>query len=92
MSKLHIAYGVVWVSARMVGILLNSCSRRQNSNDLHQGLRFISSERRRREVESAALGHSELLIEAVVLRQMRGVMSYKSRPTLDVNDELKGSR
>ncbi len=50
-SKLHIAYGVVRVSARMVGILLNSCSQRQNSNDLHLSLRFVLSERRRREFE-----------------------------------------
>jgi hypothetical protein len=50
-SKLHIACGVVRVSARMVGILLNSCSQGQNSNDLHLSLRFVLSERRRREFD-----------------------------------------
>jgi len=33
-SKLHIAYGVVRVSARLVGILLNSSSQTENSNGL----------------------------------------------------------
>ena len=46
MSKLHIAYGVVRVSARMVGILLNSCFQRENSNDLQLGLQVVLSERR----------------------------------------------
>ncbi len=50
-SKRHTAYGVVRVSARMVGIVLNSCSQRQNSKDLHLSLRFVLSERRRREFE-----------------------------------------
>jgi len=67
-SKLHIAYGVVRVSARMVEILLNSCSERQDSNDLHQNLWFVLNERRRRAFESAALSYSEMLIESVVLR------------------------
>jgi hypothetical protein len=92
MSKLHIAYGVVRISARMVGILLNSCAERQDSNDLLQGLWFVLNEPRRREFESAALGYSELLIEAVVLMRMQGAMSYKSRPGLDVKKELKGSQ
>jgi hypothetical protein len=61
----------VRVSARMVGILLNSRSQRQNCNDLHLSVRFALSERRRREFESAALGYSELLIEAIVLRRMQ---------------------
>jgi hypothetical protein len=74
-SKLHIAYGVVRVSARMVGILLNSCSQTRNFNHLHPSLRFVLSERRWREFESAALGYSELLIEAIVLRRMQGPMS-----------------
>jgi hypothetical protein len=91
-SKLHIACRVVRVSARMVGILLNSCSERQDSNDLHQSLWFVLNERRRREFESAALSYSEMLIEAVVLRRMQRAMSYKSRPGLGVNDELKGSQ
>ena len=34
-SKLQIEYGLVRISAGLVGILLNSCSQRQNSNDLH---------------------------------------------------------
>jgi hypothetical protein len=50
-SKLHIACGVVRVSARMVGILLNSCSQRESYNDLHLSLRSVLSERRRREFE-----------------------------------------
>ena len=40
-SKLLIAYGVVRVSARVVGILLHSCSQRQNSNDLQLGLQVL---------------------------------------------------
>ena len=91
MSKLHIAYGVVRVSARMVGILLNSCAERQDSNDLPQSQWFVLNEPRRREFESAALGYSELLIGAVVLMRMQGAMSYKSRLGLDVKNELKGS-
>ena len=32
------------ISAGMVGILLNSCSQRQNSNELHLSLRVVLSE------------------------------------------------
>jgi len=74
-SKLHIAYRVVRVSARMVGILLNSCSQKQSCNDLHHSLRFLFSERRRRELESSAQGYSELLIDAIGLKWMKGAMS-----------------
>jgi hypothetical protein len=91
-SKLHIAYGVVHVSARMVGILLNSSSQRQNSDDLHPSLSFAFSERRRREFRRAALGRSELLIEAIVPRRMLEVMSYKFRLGLGVDNELQGNQ
>jgi hypothetical protein len=59
---------------------------------LTPGSVFVLNEPRRREFESAALGYSELLIEAVVLMRMQGAMSYKSRPELDVKKELKGSQ
>jgi hypothetical protein len=46
-SKLQIGNGLVRISAGMVGILLNSCSPRENANDLHLSLGFVLRERRR---------------------------------------------
>jgi hypothetical protein len=64
-SKLHIAYGVVQVSAWMVGILLHSCSQRQHSNDLQLVCRLsrvnddeISNELRCAPVRIVDGGHS----------------------------------
>ncbi len=34
--------GLVRISAGMIGILLNSCSPRESSNDLHLSLGFVS--------------------------------------------------
>ena len=53
-SKLQTGNGLVRISAGMVGILLNSCYPRVNSNDLHLGLGFVLRERRR-EFEQATV-------------------------------------
>jgi hypothetical protein len=45
-SKLQIGDGLVRNSAGMVGILLDSCSRRENSNDLQLILGFALKGRR----------------------------------------------
>jgi len=50
-SKRQIGNGLVRISARMVGILLNSCSQGQNVNDLRLSLWFVLSEARWREFE-----------------------------------------
>src|SRR5258705_7577327 len=44
LSKLRIGNGLVWISDGMVGILLNSCFPRENSNDLHLTLGFVLRE------------------------------------------------
>jgi hypothetical protein len=78
-SKLHIAYGVVQVSAWMVGILLHSCSQRQHSNDLQLVCRLsrVNDDEISNELRMCA--QSELLTEDTVLRRMRGAISYKFR-------------
>ena len=76
----------------MVGILLNSCSQRQNSNDLHLRLGFVLRERRREFEWSYGMAKSELLTEDTVLRWMQVAMSYKFRTGLGVNNELRGNR
>jgi hypothetical protein len=70
LSKLHIESGLVRICAGMVGILLNSCSPRKSSNDLHLSLGFVLRERRR-EFELATVAESELLTEDARLRRCK---------------------
>ena len=64
-SRFRIAYGVVRLSAGMVGILLDSCFQRQNSNELPLTLRAVLSERRR--VSNEPRGTSQKLLEDEML-------------------------
>jgi hypothetical protein len=61
----------VRISAGMVGILLNSCSPRENFNDLHLSLEFVLRERRRELDELRRGAESEMLSEVTVLRLMQ---------------------
>jgi hypothetical protein len=72
----------------MVGILLNSCPLRENSNDLHLSLGFVLRERP--EFEGAyGVAKSESLTGASVLRRRQGAMSYKFRTRPGVKNELR---
>src|SRR5882762_5298401 len=62
-SKLQIENRLVRISAGMVGILLNSCSARENSNDLHLSLRFVWRERRGEFEMNYGVAESELFTE-----------------------------
>ena len=74
----------------MVGILLNSCSPRENSNDLHLSLGFVLGTTARVRM-SYGVAESELLTEDTVLRRVQGAMSYKFRAGRDVNKEVNGN-
>ena len=79
------------ISAGMVGILLNSCSPRENSNDLHLSLGVSLEGTTTRVRMSYGVAESELLTEDTVLRRVQGAMSYKFRTGLDVNKEVTGN-
>jgi hypothetical protein len=55
----------------MVGILLNSCSSREHSNDLHLSLRFVLGGTTTRVRMSYGVAESELLTEDTVLRRVQ---------------------
>jgi hypothetical protein len=76
----------------MVGILLNSCSSREHSNDLHLSLRFVLRGTTTRVRMSYGVAESELLTEDTVPRRVQGAMSDKFRTGLDVNKEVNGAR
>jgi len=70
----------------MVGILLNSSSERQNSNEL-QPARWL--ERLTTRVRS---GPVIILTGSRLLKRMQGAVSYGFQLGMDVTDELKGNQ
>jgi hypothetical protein len=74
----------------MVGILLNSCSPRENSKDLHLSLGSRLEGTTTRVRTSYGVAESELLMENTALRRVQGAMSCKFRIGLHVNKEVKG--
>jgi hypothetical protein len=81
----------VRISARMVGILLNSCFQRQNSNESQLSLRAYIDRDDGESPNELRRPQSELLTEHTVLRRMQGGISYKFRTELGVNNEVKGN-
>jgi hypothetical protein len=59
----------------MVGILLNSRSPRVNFYDIDLESAVCLEWATTAELEGVALGYSELLLEAIVLRRMEGAMN-----------------
>jgi hypothetical protein len=90
-SRFRIARGVVRISARMVGILLNSCFQRQNSNESQLSLRAYIERDDDESPNELRQPQSELFAEHTVLRRMQGAISYKFRTELGVNNEVKGN-
>jgi hypothetical protein len=75
----------------MVGILLNSCSPRENANDLSLSLGVCLEGTTTRVRMSYGVAKSELLTENTLLGRVQGAMSYKSRTGPDVNKEVDGN-
>jgi hypothetical protein len=89
---MQIAYGLVRISAGMVGILLNSCSpteRELQRLTPESGVWLEETTTRVR--MSYGVAESELSTEDEVLGQGKGAMSYKFRTGLDSNKEVNGN-
>jgi len=78
----------------MVGILLHSCTQRQNSIELRSVCRLsqaVLSEMTAR-VRMSCAGQSESLMDGTVLTLRQGAISYECWTKLDFNNELEGER
>ena len=67
------------ISAGVVGILLYSCSRRENFEGPTSRVQM-----------SYGVADSELLTDDAVLRRVQGAWGYKFRTGLDVHKEVNG--
>ena len=91
LSKLHIGHRVVRVSARLVGILLHSCTVRQSADELQVGLQAVLSERRR-DFETRWVGPVRIVDGRDSAEADPGAISYECWTELDFSNELKGDR
>ena len=75
----------------MVGILLNSCSSRENSTRFTPESGVCIEGPATRVRMNYSMAESELLTEDTVLRRVEGALSYKFRTGLDVSKEVNGN-
>jgi hypothetical protein len=82
----------VRISDGMVGILLDSCSPRENSKRLTAECGVCHERTATRVRMTYGAAESELPAKGTVVKRVQGAMSYKFRRGLDVKNELESSQ
>jgi hypothetical protein len=83
--------GLVRISAGMVGILLNSCSPRENSNDLRLSLEVCLEGTMNESSNEPRRGRLRIVDGRHGAETVQGALSYEFRTGLDVNKEVNGN-